>query len=62
MWPFNKPKDKINCFFCKIEVDKYDAFMVEYKSVDGTGNVNICPMCAGMLDDMIIKKDETFND
>ena len=62
MWPFNKLKDKITCFFCRIEIDKIDSFMIEYKSIDGTGNINICPMCAGMLNDMIDKRDETFND
>ena len=61
MWPFNKPKPKVSCFFCRIEVDKRDAFVIEYKSTDGTGKADVCPMCSGMLNDMINMK-EAHND
>lgn len=53
MWPFSKAvPDKVRCFFCSIEVDSKDAFVIQYKALDGIGNVKACPMCAGMLNDM----------
>lgn len=52
MWFLKKTQPKIICFFCKIEVAKDVSYELEYKASDGEGKVIICPMCAGMLDDM----------
>lgn len=52
MWFQRNPPAKVNCFFCKVEVAKEQAFELEYKASDGIGKVNMCPMCAGMINDM----------
>ena len=52
MWFLRKPPVKVNCFFCKVEVAKEQSFELEYRAKDGIGKVNMCPMCAGMVDDM----------
>lgn len=62
MWFFKKPQPKIICFFCKIEVDKKEAFDLKYKSVDGDGSVSMCPMCAGMMEDMSNQAKDLYND
>lgn len=62
MWPFSKVKETIVCFFCKIKVDKNDSFQLEYRSTEGIGKITTCPMCAGMLDDIIKDRNELFND
>lgn len=53
MWFLNKPPKRVNCFFCNIQVDTKEAFELEYSATDGKGKVTLCPMCAGMLDDMV---------
>jgi hypothetical protein len=55
-----KIQEKIICFFCNIEASKEESFTLEYKSIDGKGNVQACPMCAGMLDDMMKEVRETY--
>ena len=60
MWFLHNPPKKIICFFCNTEVDKSSGFVLEYKAIDGTGKVNTCPMCAGMLNDMIATVRETY--
>lgn len=62
LWPFNKAQSKVVCFFCKIEVSKKDSFELKYKSVDGEGAVTMCPMCAGMMDDMSRQTKELYSD
>lgn len=52
MWFLRKPPVKVKCFFCKIEVAKDEAYELEYKASDGTGKVVMCPMCAGLMNDM----------
>lgn len=60
---FNSKKQKlIVCFFCYAEAPAEESFTVEYKSVDGTGTVNTCPMCAGMLDDMVKEREISYDD
>lgn len=46
-------KVKYNCFFCKTEINKNDMFIIEYKSAEGIGKVNVCPTCAEALDKII---------
>lgn len=60
MWFLRNPPKKIICFFCNIEVDKEQAFELQYKALDGTGKVNACPMCAGMLNDMMIQTRDMY--
>jgi len=61
MWFLRDPKPKnVICFFCNIEVDTKQAFVLEYKALDGNGKVNACPMCAGMLNDMMIKGQQLY--
>lgn len=52
MWFLRKPPVKVNCFFCKIELEQKDVFQLQYNAADGVGTIELCPMCAGMLDDM----------
>lgn len=54
MWFSHKPKH-VNCFYCNVLVDTEQVFVIEYKALDGIGKVNACPMCAGMLTDMMIQ-------
>ena len=62
MWFLRKPPVKVPCFFCKIEVDKDDAYELEYKASDGAGKVAMCPMCAGMLSDMNSYVKDIYNE
>lgn len=62
MWFLRNPPKKTTCFFCKIEVDAKDAFALEYTARDGKGKVELCPMCAGMLDDMSEQVKDLYND
>ena len=62
MWPFKKPQPKVICFFCKIEVDKAESFDLKYKTSDGAGVVTMCPMCAGMMEDMSKQAKDLYND
>lgn len=62
MWPFSRKSPKIQCFFCNIEVDKKEAFVLQYNAKDGTGSVNMCPICAGMIDDMGKAMKDVYND
>lgn len=56
---FKKKKEKINCFFCNIEVDKHDAFVLQYNTRDGMFDIQICKMCEGMLADIMkVYKDD----
>lgn len=52
MWFLRKPPIKAVCFFCKLEVAKEESFELEYKAKDGVGKVSMCPLCAGMMNDM----------
>ena len=60
MWFLKNPPKKVVCFFCKVEVDKSDAFVLEYKALDGTGRVDACTMCGGMINDMIVTVRDTY--
>jgi hypothetical protein len=60
MFSLKKPSKKIVCFFCKVESKEEESFSLEYKAVDGNGKVEACPMCAGMLNDMMISVRETY--
>jgi len=62
MWFLRKPPIMISCFFCKIEVDKTEAFELEYSAQDGKSKVNMCPMCAGMMEDMSKQVKDLYND
>lgn len=56
---FFKKKEPIKCFFCKIDVDKKDVFVLKYNTKDGVYEMNICPMCEGMMADIMkVYKDE----
>lgn len=55
-------KHKPNCFFCNIEIVKKDMFVIEYKSAEGVGKVNVCPICAKALDKIIDDRNMTFDD
>lgn len=55
-------KSKYNCFFCKTEINKKDLFVIEYKSAEGIGKVNVCPTCAKALDKIIDDRKITFDD
>lgn len=57
-----KKQETIVCFFCNIEAKADEAFTLEYKALDGNGKVNTCPMCAGMLDNMMEMRDITYDD
>lgn len=62
MWFLRKPLVKVSCFFCKIEVNKKEAFDLKYKTSDGEGVVTMCPMCAGMMEDMSKQAKDLYND
>ena len=62
MWFLRKSPVKVKCFFCKLEVAKDDAYELEYKASDGTGKVDMCPMCAGLMNDMPHTLRNTLND
>ncbi len=53
MWFSKKTEQKINCFFCKIEVKNKNAYKLEYKTKDGIFTLDICPMCEGMMSDIM---------
>lgn len=50
---FRKKPNKVNCRFCKIEVDKSAAFVLQYKSADGIGTMDICLECANYMNNII---------
>lgn len=60
MWFRNKNPEKIVCFFCNVEASKEESFTLEYKALDGTGMVEACPMCAGMLTDLMHEVRDTY--
>lgn len=62
MWFLRKPPVKVECFFCKIEVDNDDVYQLQYSAKDGKGTVSLCPMCAGMLGDMSDQMKDLYND
>lgn len=52
MWFRRNPPIKVKCFFCKLEVAEEEAYELEYKAIDGMGKVDMCPLCANLMNDM----------
>ena len=49
---FKKKEEKVNCFFCKIAIDKDTAYVLKYNTIEGKFDNHICPMCEGMMEDI----------
>jgi hypothetical protein len=54
MWFLRKPPETVECFFCKLSIKKEESFKLQYKAADGIGEVTMCPMCSGMINDMAV--------
>lgn len=50
-------RQKITCSYCRNDVYKDDAFVLEYKAADGNGEMHLCSSCAETLDHIIEKRD-----
>jgi hypothetical protein len=55
-------KNKVNCFFCKIEINKNKMFIIEYKFAEGVEKVKVCETCAEELDKIIAIRNMKLDD
>jgi len=50
---FKKQQKKKTCNFCDIEVDKTNSYVLQYKSADGIGHMDVCKECAKVFNEII---------
>jgi len=63
MIPFLKKKpseEYVECFFCDVKPTKEQAFDFQYKADEVVHTVKICPLCAGIFNNIMDERDEEY--
>lgn len=59
MFSFKKKKDEyVNCFFCDLKPTKEQSFKFQYVAEGQLHEVDMCPICAGTLNEIIEMREE----